>query len=132
MTTGTDRPGRPRVLVVDADDRVRQSLIGLLAIGDRLDVVGDTGGPDEALRLAESAQPDIVVIDPRLPDVDQGRACIRRLRATLPAVRIIALICPGSNGEDGLDGLVDGAVRKTFRPGDLQAAILAGGSSSPA
>ena len=132
MSTGIDRPGRPRVLVVDADDRVRQSLIGLLGIGGRLDVVGDTGGPDEALRLAGSARPDVVVIDPRLPGLEQGRACIRRLRAVVPGLRIIALTCPESNGEDDLDGLVDGAVRKTFRAGDLQAAILTGGSSSPA
>jgi DNA-binding NarL/FixJ family response regulator len=127
MSSGADRPAPLRVLVVDGDDRVRASLIGLLAIGDRLEVVGDAGSPTTARDVAADTRPDVIVIDPRLPELEQGRACIRRLRAAVPGVRIIALTCPDSTGDDGLDGLVDAAVRKTFRPGQLQEAVLAAG-----
>jgi DNA-binding NarL/FixJ family response regulator len=112
-------------MVVDADDRVRQSLIGLLRIGDRLVVVGSAGESGDALALAAAERPDVVVIDPRLPGMDGGLACIRRLRATVPGVRIIAMSRPEGDEAAALSGSVDGFVRKTFRPDDLQAAILA-------
>ena len=68
-------PGAPaplRVVVVDADDRVRESLTRLLCIGDRIEVVGSAGGAEPALDLVRATDPDIVVIDPRLPEVDEG------------------------------------------------------------
>ena len=63
-----------RVLVVDADDRVRESLAGLLAIGDRVLVVGSAGQAATALALVREHRPDVVVVDPRLPEVDGGLA----------------------------------------------------------
>jgi DNA-binding NarL/FixJ family response regulator len=116
--------GLPRVIVVDADDRVRESLIGLLGIGERVAIVGSAGGAARALDLAAIEQPDIIVIDPRLPDVTDGLACIRRLRATVPGVRVVAL-CSAEMLDGGqVTATVDGCVRKTFRPDDLLAAIL--------
>jgi CheY-like chemotaxis protein len=116
---------RPRVLVVDADDRVRESLSGLLAIGDRLIVVGSAGHVTEALDLAATAQPDVVVVDPRLPEVDGGIAFFGRLRAMLPAVRILAMSWSGTVEEAVLSGGADAFVRKTFRPAELIAAVVA-------
>ena len=43
-----------RVLVVDADERVRESLAGLLAIGGHVVVVGTAGDPGSALDLVAS------------------------------------------------------------------------------
>ena len=78
-------PGPPqplRVVVVDADDRVRESLTGLLCIGDRLEVVGSAGETDAALDARPARRsPDVVVVDPRLPEMDGGLAFIGRLRA---------------------------------------------------
>jgi DNA-binding NarL/FixJ family response regulator len=119
----SDRP--LRVLVVDADDRVRESLTRLLEIGDRVLVVGSAGGPGEALALVESAAPDIVIVDPRLPEVDAGLAFITRLRAVAPGVRILAMSWSDALEHTALDGGADGFVRKTFRPADLVAAIVA-------
>ncbi len=81
----------PRVIVVDADDRVRESLCGLLGIGHRLWSWGATGQTADALDLAAAQHPDIVVIDPRLPENDGGMAFIQQLRDTVPGVRIIAM-----------------------------------------
>ena len=80
------------MLVVDADERVRESLTGLLAIGGRvLVVVGGAGQPGVALDLALATHPDVVIVDPRLPDVDAGTAFIGRLRELVPDTRILAM-----------------------------------------
>ena len=114
-----------RVVVVDTDDRVRESLAGLLCIGDRLEVVGTAGQAGPALDVIIATHPDIVVIDPRLPEMDGGLSFIARLRAVAPDVRI--LVMSGADPTEGSDMLraADGYVRKTFRPTDLVAAVCA-------
>jgi DNA-binding NarL/FixJ family response regulator len=114
-----------RVVVIDADDRIRESLCGLLCIGHRIEVVGGAGAITPGIEVVIATQPDIVVLDPRLPEVGDGLACIRRLRAVAPDVRI--LVMGGTVPWEGLDlaGAADGFIRKTFRPADLVAAVIA-------
>jgi two-component system NarL family response regulator/two-component system response regulator DevR len=121
-------PGRPRpvrVVLVDADDRVRESLCGLLCIGDRIDVVGSAGHTETALDVVLETRPDIVVLDPRLPDVDGGLSFIDRLRADSPGVRVVVLCGADHDERADLEAAADGCVRKTFRPGDLVAGVVA-------
>lgn len=126
-----DQPERRlKVLVVDADDRVRESLAGLLAIGDRVVVVGTAGHPGRAMELVATTRPDVILVDPRLPDVDAGRALISRLREELPAVRVLAMSWSDGVEQARIDCGADGLVRKTFRPAELLAAIL--GTGRPA
>jgi DNA-binding NarL/FixJ family response regulator len=124
-----DQPpaGPLRVLIVDADDRVRESLSGLLAIGDRVVVVGSAGHASLALELVASVAPDVVIVDPRLPDVDGGIAFIAQLRSIAPGVRILAMSWSDTLEHAALSGGADGFVRKTFRPTELVAAIVAAG-----
>ncbi len=79
------------VLIIDADWRVRQSLSGLIRLGDRIDSVEAAGDIDSAIRLIERRSRDVVLIDPRLPDVDAGLALLVRLRDRWPATRVIAM-----------------------------------------
>ena len=111
-------------MVVDADERVRESLTGLLCIGERLTVVGSAGETADALDLAADQHPDIVIIDPRLPENDGGVTFIQRLRETVPGVRIIGMSRSDGEVDAALAACFDGFVRKTFRPNDLQSAIL--------
>jgi DNA-binding NarL/FixJ family response regulator len=120
--------GPLRVLVVDADDRVRESLTGLLAIGGRCMVVASAGQVGPALELAIDHRPDVVIVDPRLPEVDGGIALIARLRADLPDVRILAMSWSDQLEAAVLQSGADGFVRKTFRPSELVAAVLAAGT----
>ena len=115
------------MLIVDADDRVRESLAGLLAIGDRVVVVGAAGAANLALELVTSESPDVVVVDPRLPDVDGGIAFIGRLRSIAPDVRILAMSWSDTLEHAAMTGGADGFVRKTFRPTELVAAIVVAG-----
>jgi DNA-binding NarL/FixJ family response regulator len=117
--------GPLRVLVVDADDRVRESLTGLLAIGGRCIVVASAGYAGPAFDLAIDYRPDVVIVDPRLPEVDTGMALIARLRSNLPTVRILAMSWSDSLEAAVIESGADGFLRKTFRPSELVAAVLA-------
>ena len=121
MTDSAAAPAPLRVLLVDPDDRVRESLAGLLKIGQRCLVAGSAGTADAALRLATDLEPDVVVIDPRLPGVDGGASLIARIRAAAPAARVLVL-----NWSDSADQTTgaDAYVRKTFRPHELIDAVV--------
>lgn len=113
-----------RVLVVDADDRVRESLSGLLAIGGRCMVVASAGQVGAALELAVDHRPDVVIVDPRLPDVADGMVFISRLRTRQPDIRILAMGWSDTLESDALRSGADGFIRKTFRPTELVAAVI--------
>src|SRR4029079_14817078 len=87
--SGRSRP--LRVVLVDADERVRESLAGLLCIGDQLCVVGSAGQTGPAIDLVLATEPDIVVVDPRFPEPDAGLSFLRRLRALAPG-RVIPAV----------------------------------------
>ena len=121
---------RIRVVVVDADDLVRQTVAALLGIGDRIEVVGIAGHAAPALELVRTASPDVVLVDPRLPSLDEGLAFIGRLHAANPAVRVLIVCSPELLERTELRIGPDRCLRKTFRPDDLTAAIVA--ASQPA
>ena len=110
-----------RVLLVDPDERVRESLAGLLCIGHRCVVIGTAGTADGAVRLAAETAPQVIVVDPRLPEID-GAGLINRLRAVAPLTRVLVL--NWSETADLTSG-ADAYARKTFRPHELIDAVVA-------
>jgi DNA-binding NarL/FixJ family response regulator len=112
-----------RILVVDADDRTRESVAGILGIRHRFDVVGTAGHVDAAVAIARAHRPQVVVLDPRLPEVSDGMALIRRLRQLDADVAILAVGWSPDLEHEALVAGADGFVRKTFKPGDLSTAI---------
>jgi DNA-binding NarL/FixJ family response regulator len=127
-----EAPGQIRVVVVDADDLVRQTVAALLGISGRVEVVGLAGQSGPATDMVINAKPDVVLVDPRLPDIDGGLDFIRRLHGVAPAVRVLVVCSPEFLDVAGKTEGVDGCVRKTFRPGDLTAAIVAASRATPA
>jgi DNA-binding NarL/FixJ family response regulator len=75
-----------------ADDQrvVREGLAMLLGLLPDVEVVGTAADGQEALRLAEQTQPDVVLMDLRMPHLD-GAAATRQLRERCPDVRVIVL-----------------------------------------
>jgi DNA-binding NarL/FixJ family response regulator len=69
---------------------VRELLVGLLAREPDFSVVGDAGNGQEAIELAQSAQPDVLVLDIALPGLD-GVEVARSVRVQQPQIRILAL-----------------------------------------
>jgi DNA-binding NarL/FixJ family response regulator len=121
MTDSAAAPAPLRVLLVDPDECVRESLAGLLCIGQKCLVIGTAGTADGAVLLAAEAAPDVVVVDPRLPGIE-GAAFIARLRAVAPDTRVLVL--NWSETADLTSG-ADAYVRKTFRPHELIDAVIA-------
>lgn len=79
----------PRVVIVDADRRVQQSLSDLLGVTGEVQVVGRAGDVRAALELVERERPDVVLVDPRLPDIEAGVALIAGIGRAWPSMRIV-------------------------------------------
>jgi DNA-binding NarL/FixJ family response regulator len=123
---------RIRVVIIDSDDLVCQTVGALVGIGGRIEVVGMAGQTGQAIEIILAAQPDVVLIDPRLPDLPGGLTLIRQLHEIAPATRVLVVCSPEFlEAAAAADG-VDRAMRKTYRPDDLTAAIVATGRPMPA
>ena len=79
-----------RVLIVDDHAIVRRGLRGLLEIVDDMEVVGDAADGEQAIRLAEAYEPDVILMDLVMP-VKDGIVAIREIKARRPATEIVAL-----------------------------------------
>lgn len=100
--------GRIRILLVDDQAMFREGLHTLLATQPDLEVVGEASNGEEALRLCATCQPDVVLMDLRMPVLD-GVAATRRLRALHPEARVLVLTT-FDDDEDIFEGLRAGAV----------------------
>lgn len=110
---------RPRVLVVDADKRVRAGLACLLDLSGAVEVVGEAGHPGEAVGAVERTTPDVVVLDPRLPEIDGGAALVSVIRHRSPTTRILLLSWTGVPIDGALGVAADGYLPKSLAPQEL-------------
>lgn len=79
-----------RVLIADDHAIVRTGLRALLREEAGMELVGEASGGEEALRLVESINPDILVLDLSMPDMD-GIQVTKRVHASSPHIRILIL-----------------------------------------
>jgi len=78
------------VLLVDDHPVVREGLRGMIDAEPDLTVVGEAGSGAEAIAIAESLRPDVILMDLRMPDVD-GVTATERILAALPRTRIVVV-----------------------------------------
>jgi two-component system, NarL family, response regulator len=120
------QPKPIRVLVVDDHPVVRQGLVAMLEEVPDLLVVGQAGNGREALAVCRQQQPDVTLMDLRMPELD-GVAAITAICAEFPAARIIVLTTYDGD-EDIYQGLRAGAkgyLLKDAEPEELLSAIRA-------
>jgi two-component system, NarL family, response regulator DevR len=121
--------GRPfRLLVVDDHEVVRQGLVAMLDRRPNFQVVAQAGTVEEAIAQAHLHQPDIVIMDVRLPDGSGVEAC-REIRADLPDTRVV-MLTSFPDDEAVLSAIVAGAagyLLKQIRARDLVAGLEAVG-----
>ena len=122
--TASDPRPPVRVLVVDADDRTRESICGVLGIGTRCIVVGSAGDAARALALVGELQPDILVVDANIDDGAEARAFVVRVRTLSPSTRIVAMSRSDIEEAHRRCAGVDAVIRKTFRPREFVDALL--------
>jgi len=82
--------GGIRVLVVDDHDLFRAGLASLLGAQPDIEVVAQASGGRMAVRLANELQPDVVLMDVRMPDLE-GPEATREILERHPSMRIVAL-----------------------------------------
>jgi DNA-binding NarL/FixJ family response regulator len=113
-----------RVLIADDDDLMRAGLRAVLSSDEEVEVVGEAADGREAIDRTRRLQPDVVLMDVRMPNVD-GIAATREIVTAVPRARLLIL----TTFED--DDYVFGALRagasgfllKRTRPEQLIAAI---------
>jgi DNA-binding NarL/FixJ family response regulator len=119
---------RYTLLVVDDHEVVRQGLVALLDRRPDFQVVAQAGTVADAVAQARRFQPELVIMDVRLPDGSGIEAC-REIRAEMPETRVVILT--SYPDEDAvLSAIVAGAngyLLKQVRARDLVAALQAVG-----
>lgn len=106
-------PPRTRVLIVDDHPVVREGLRAVLDLRPDCEVVGEAADGEAALVDYARLQPDVVVMDLRLPGAS-GIATIQELRRRDPKVRVLVLTSFGGDAEiqRALDAGAQGVVLK--------------------
>jgi len=127
--TGDPTPAPPlRLLVVDDHEVVREGLVALLSRRNEFQVVAEAGSVAESLAAVRRFEPDLVVMDVRLPDGSGIEAC-REIRAEFPAVRVV-MLTSYPDEEAVLSAILAGAsgyLLKQIRGRDLVTALEAVG-----
>jgi DNA-binding NarL/FixJ family response regulator len=90
--------GPVRVLVADDHPVVRAGLRALLSAEPGLAVVAEAGSGEETVLMARQHQPDVVLMDLRMPGAG-GLAAIRQLSADQPGVRVVVLTTYDSDAD---------------------------------
>jgi NarL family two-component system response regulator LiaR len=113
-----------RVLVVDDHVVVRQGIRALLATETDIEVVGEAENGREAVAEAEGLQPDVILMDLVMPEMD-GIEAIGRITARQPEARILVLTSFAADDKvfPAIKAGALGYLLKDSSPEDLVAAI---------
>ena len=113
-----------RVLIVDDHAMVRIGLKHCLASYGDIVVVGEAGNGREAVRQAEACQPDVVLMDLVMPELN-GTEATRQIKARWPEIKVLALtsFIEEQYITAALEAGAEGYVLKDIEPPDLVAAI---------
>ncbi|MFY0639479.1 MAG: UvrY/SirA/GacA family response regulator transcription factor [Bermanella sp.] len=79
-----------RVLVVDDHDLVRMGIVSLLSGGDKIQVIAEASSGEEAIELAKEHEPDVVLMDIRMPGMG-GLEATRKMLRFNEDIKVIAV-----------------------------------------
>lgn len=116
--------GKLRVLVIDDHTLFREGLEGLLERRN-IEVIASIGGGKEGIEVAQDLDPDVVLLDMRMPDVD-GLTVLRTIRQKgmeMP-IAILTTSCSETDLVEALRNGAQGYLLKDMEPDDLVVALL--------
>ena len=113
-----------RVILADDHALVRQGIRSLLDKLDDIEVVGEVNNGREALELSRTSQPDIVLMDITMPDLN-GLEALSRMKKACPTTRVIMLSVHGGEEyfQQALDSGAAGYLLKDADQMELELAI---------
>lgn len=133
MSTTTQPPATPptttrtaRVLIADDQTLFRSGLARLLDSDDRVNVVGEAVDGADAVKLAASLKPDVVLMDIKMPNLD-GIEATRRIIAENPKTKVLMLTTFEADNHviQSLKAGASGYVLKDSQAGAIVSSILA-------
>lgn len=126
MTVTAEAIKAPRVLIVDDQTLFRSGLAHLLEVDPRISVVGQAVDGLEAVQVAKSLKPDVVLMDIKMPNLD-GIEATRRIIADNPKVKVLMLSTfdADNNVIQALKAGASGYVLKDSQPSAIVTSVLA-------
>ena len=85
-----------QIIVVDDHDLVRMGLVRLLGDADGIEVIKEGASGEDAIRLAKEHEPDVIMMDVRMPGIG-GIEATRKIHRQFPDIRIIAVTACGDD-----------------------------------
>jgi pilus assembly protein CpaE len=94
MAASGSKGGKIRLLVVDDIPETRENVKKLLYFEDDIEIVGAAGSGREGIELATRLEPDIVLMDINMPEMD-GIAASQAISSQLPNVQVVMIPVQG-------------------------------------
>jgi DNA-binding NarL/FixJ family response regulator len=111
-----------RIVIADDQPRACQGLQALLATWPEIEIVGKAANGQEAIQLVEQCQPDVVLMDMRMPVMD-GLEATHLIKARWPQVKVVALTMYATYRADALTAGADVFLLKGCPVNDLLNAV---------
>jgi DNA-binding NarL/FixJ family response regulator len=111
-----------RLLIADDRARTRRALGAMLATQPAFELVGEAADGEQALAAVERLQPDIVIIDIRMPRLD-GIAATTQIKARWPWIRVVAHSLAVESSDEALAAGADAFVPKGAPADELLKAL---------
>jgi DNA-binding NarL/FixJ family response regulator len=112
-----------RVVIADDQVRARQSLKALLGTLPQVTEIREAADGQEALRCVAESQPDVVLMDVRMPEMD-GLQATRLIKTRWPQVKVVVLSLYIEYMAEAVGAGADAFVSKGEPPGKLLETIL--------
>ncbi len=118
-----------RVLIADDHERVREGVRAFLEAAQGVELVGEARDGREALAMAVEIQPDVILLDVRMPVMD-GMAALRGILERCPGAKVVMF---SAHSDEAIVSLALGAgalgyVDKAAKPSELVDAVMAAAS----
>jgi DNA-binding NarL/FixJ family response regulator len=123
-----------RIVIADDHPVVRAGLRAVLDVAGDIEVVGEAATPDEAVALAASLDPDLVLMDLQFGQERTGADATRQIRAAEAAPYVLVLTNYDSDGDilGAVEAGASGYLLKDAPPAELLAAVRAAAAGESA
>jgi DNA-binding NarL/FixJ family response regulator len=113
-----------RVLIADDHPLILAGIKHALETADDFDVVAETNNGAQVLPLVSQTQPDLALLDMRMPGMD-GLTCLERIRKRYPDVKVVILSVSTDPGiiQDVLNRGASAYIVKSVNPADVPSAL---------